>query len=474
MKWYQTSKFKYFSAGFIFGFCFPIIAILIDLFRLDLSWTWDKIALVQSQNPIHYIINTAPLFLGLFALIAGSRQDKIKEINNNLENEIERKIISLKQSTQELEKSLRFKEIFLANMSHEIRTPMNGILGMLSLIQEDDSLSPSQKDYINTIQESSLGLMNILNDVLDLSKLEVGMMELKPSVVNIHEVIQQVGKIFRAIAKQKGIVIHYNINPAIPVWLKVDKNRLSQVISNLIGNAIKFTEEGSITIALEHLGEPEKKEQHLFKISVTDTGIGLSEKDQSLIFREFLQLEYHASKGTGLGLAICEQLVSLMGGKIGVNSKEGEGATFWFTFEAALGTANEREIERPAAKNRPKFNLNILLVEDNKVNQKVANLMLEKMGCRVVIAENGLEALEAYLPDTFDLILMDVQMPKMDGVTATKALKKQHQNLPPIIGLSANAMQGDAQKYIEQGMDDYIAKPILLDNLTALFEKWFG
>jgi len=392
-----------------------------------------------------------------------------REITQRIETE------ELKQNIAIAEKTAQIKQQFLANMSHEIRTPMNAIMGMLDLIKKTN-LNEMQVDYIKTIQDASDNLLSIINDILDLSKIEAGKMELKINTFNIIETAKKIQKLFQENAKTKNIDFSINFTIDIPKYIKADENRIVQIVSNLVSNAFKFTKKGSVTVNFSITNRVEDKLQ--FLVEVIDTGIGISDNDQLRLFTKFNQLDNsltRSQEGTGLGLAISKELSELMGGEIGVESEYGKGSSFWFSFNAIASEEKDCVSVKSnyGSFKDVRFNHFVLLVEDKFVNQKVATLMLESAGCSVVVANNGRESVDLICAgNKYDIIFMDIQMPIMDGVEAVGILRKKYKNLPPIIGLSANAMEGDAEKYIKLGMNDYLSKPFTTEQLKEKLYKW--
>ena len=369
------------------------------------------------------------------------------------------------------EKSLQFKTEFLANMSHEIRTPLNGIIGMTDVLI-DTTLTDSQYEYAQTIKSSSHDLLLIINDILDLSKLEAGKMKLRPTIFDIRDTHKKLKELFVPLIQQKNLGFNFYIEDNVPKYIKADESRLTQILTNLISNAITFTSEGKVELFVSLVNVD------LIKVKVKDSGIGIPQKQQDKLFQKFFQLDTSSTRvhgGTGLGLAICQELAKLLKGNIGVESKTNLGSTFWFSFK--FKTVSQESIEnKPDTEitriNKIKFDATILLVEDKKVNQEVAKIILKNAGCKTELAENGQEALDKFEENKYDIILMDVRMPIMDGVVATKLIKEKYKNIPPIIGLSANAMEGDAKKYTDLGMDDYISKPVTYEGLITKLDKW--
>ena len=391
----------------------------------------------------------------------------------NFNREEAQKVSDLQREKSIAERSAAFKTQFLANMSHEIRTPLNGIIGMVDLMMHNDTLNDQTKEQVEIIQSSSSDLLNILNDVLDLSKIEAGEIILHHQVFDLHHLIYSVSNLFKTTAANKMLSIQIEIAENVPRWIESDRTRLAQVLSNLVGNAVKFTKDGSICITLNIMKQ--NQQQSRFKIEVIDTGVGVAEDTQLKLFDEFYQIDQSlatTSKGTGLGLSISKKLVELMQGSMGVNSQLGKGSTFWFTFDGKLVNKSLKLNNSLDQNILPKYNYRILVVDDNVVNLKITKLMLQKFGCEVELCINAQKAMEIIVPFKYDLIFIDIQMPILDGIELTQILRKTVETLPPIIALSANAMEGDAQKYIDLGVDDYVSKPLTMRSLKAVLKKW--
>ncbi len=380
-------------------------------------------------------------------------------------------------------KTTDMKQRFFAKLSHEIRNPIGGIVGLLHLIEKTD-LSETQKDYIEALKTSSDTLLSLVNDVLDFTKIESGMMKVKNATFNIREIIKNLSTFFSAKVDQTNIEVSFQIDDRIPYYITADENKIVQVISNFYTNAIKFTNKGYIKIIANLLQQ--KNDGFILEIKVEDTGIGITDDDQQKLFQEFAQLENQntgAFKGTGLGLSISKQLVELMEGKIFLESESGKGSTFGF--HVPVKNADPQHIKDHAAEipQNKQLNLSVLLVEDMKVNQKVMKLMLEEIGCKVNLASNGAEAIEMLkesnvnafdiFPDMhYDVILMDHLMPFMDGVTALHQLKKDHEHLPVIIVLTADESFAHDNKYRREGFDDCLIKPVKPNHLTEILSAW--
>lgn len=410
--------------------------------------------IIQSISNLHLVYDKK----GKPKAIEGVARD-ITELKNAAEEVLQAKELA--------EKSLQVKQSFLANMSHEIRTPMNGVIGMIDLLL-NTRLSKTQKDYMNTIKKSSETLMSILNDILDLSKIEAGKMELSLRPINLSQTIDKVYALFLQQAAAKKNVLTVELDEHLPEFILADETRLLQVISNLTSNAIKFTEKGKIMIQVSLT-----KTNDCIQVAIQDTGIGIDKEGQKQLFHSFNQLDNSASKsyaGTGLGLSISKELTKLMGGEIGVESTLGKGSKFWFTFPIQETDFIERELTQTDFQiENGLFDLqpHVLVVDDNSVNRKVASAILENSGCKVDLAESGKKAIQKVKKTKYDLILMDIQMPDMDGIEATQILKREISNLSPVVAMTAYSMQEDRERFLEQGLDDYVAKPINAQQLIA-------
>ncbi len=378
--------------------------------------------------------------------------------------------VSLKSSIETMESAIKVKAEFLANMSHEIRTPMNGILGMLTLL-EDTTLNKQQLDYIESIRSCGDGLLVVINDILDISKLEAGKLELEKKAFDLRLMINETCYLLDSMASQKGISISISIDEQLPKYLVGDRLRIRQVLLNLLSNAIKFTNKGAVelNLILNSLSENDCS----FTIEVIDQGIGISADDLDKLFKPFSQVDTSTTRlygGTGLGLIICSQLIKQMQGSIAVKSKEGQGSTFTLTLNLAVAAELENHLQNKNIKNitelANQFPLTILVAEDNNINQVIARKLFSKLGYKVDIAVNGLLAVTAVKNIAYDMIFMDMQMPEMDGVTATKEILKLpgYENIP-IVAMTANVMEQDKNKCIEAGMVGFVGKPININHI---------
>ena len=369
------------------------------------------------------------------------------------------------------------KSDFLASMSHEIRTPLNAIIGFTDLLLEEHRGLPTLAHRLTLIQQSGTALLTVVNDILDFSKIEAGQIEIEKAPFSPHTLVDNVASMLAALAEHKGIALDRSIDPALPPVLIGDEVRLKQIVLNLVNNAIKFTERGSVRIAM-------KIDRVTYgavglRVSVADDGIGISDAQQKTLFRRFSQVDGSITRrfgGTGLGLAICKQLIELMGGEIGVESREGAGATFWFTVALAMAPPDSLVPAIVAtAPTPPKTpGVSILLVEDVEVNQDLAKAVLERMGHTVDIASDGEEAVAKVFAADYDLVLMDVQMPVMDGVTATRTIRASgHRNATiPIVAMTANVLPQQIAALREAGMEDHVGKPFKAAGLAAVIARW--
>lgn len=419
----------------------------------------------------------------------------LQETNDRLEEEVaerQRTEEHLLAAKVEAEQSSRSKSEFLATMSHEIRTPMNGVVGMTNLLLES-KLDEEQVEYTNSIKNSADHLLLLINDILDISKLEAGVSKLEISSFSLPGILESVTSAQRPKASSKNLALISEIDPDLPEWVKSDPTRLRQVLFNLVGNAIKFTDTGYIKITVTP-HNPRAGSTQWIKCSVEDTGIGISDEDQDRIFERFTQADGSSSRrhgGAGLGLSIVKRLSKQMSGEIGLESSLGNGSTFWFTvpLEVAEPTQNEDPATQtaPSAKTNASAStqvvepvtlsedeqLHVLIAEDNKINQMLLTKFFTKRGHKSDVAFNGLEALEYLKHQNPDIILMDIQMPEMDGIEATKAIRALEgaKSQIPIVAVTANAMKGDRDTYIAAGMNDYVAKPVDFKRLMDVIEQ---
>lgn len=605
----QSHFVRLLAFGILCGGAFPFLAACLDLFIAGKAFNFANWWEIQQYQPLHWIIDTAPLFLGILAGIVGLKQDKLQKTNDTLEQKVQERTQDLLAAKEVAEEATRAKADFLSTMSHEIRTPLNAVIGMTGLIM-DTKLSREQVEFAQTIRMGGETLLTLINDILDFSKIEANKLELEYQGFSLVEAVEDVLDLLSAKANAKQLELLYMLDERAPKAIKGDITRLRQILVNLVGNAIKFTDRGEVLVLVE---QKEVEGKTMLEFAVKDTGIGIPKDRLNRLFKSFSQVDASTTRkygGTGLGLAICKKLTELMGGQIWVESESGQGTTFYFTIPceaseefkvwkpekssfndkkvllvddnhtnlrilslqcqkwgietvsmsqpelvlahlleghqydliisdmhmplmdgadlcralrqhfsakqlpvillSSIGASLGNEaralfevcINKPARsqqifyalcqvfepsvlsetalpnaqQDKPTFKseARILVAEDNMVNQKVAARMLEKMGLQYELAANGQEAIEALMVMDFDIILMDMQMPVMDGYTATQEIRKIESKLnkvPIIVAATANAMPQDKRRCLDAGMDDFIAKPIRLKALQQLFEK---
>ncbi len=406
------------------------------------------------------------------ATLHSKRHDELGHLAHSLEKMVQ----TLREMVQRSEAATKAKSDFLACMSHEIRTPMNGILGMTHLALQANP-SPTQKDFLLRIDTAAKTLLGVINDILDFSKIEAKMLEINPVTFRISGILASIRDMLEERCHSKGLDLIFTVNDNVPDIIHSDPLRFAQICINLCSNAIKFTSKGEVKLhisVVEHSGK-----DLILRVDVIDTGIGIAPENQAKIFDSFSQADGTTTRkygGTGLGLTISKSLTHLLGGTITVTSELGKGSTFSFTMHATQGHETELQEKDQAHTHKiPLPHLHILLVEDNEINQEIALAVLENMGATVTLATHGAEGVAHFEKGNFDLILMDIQMPIMDGITAAQTIRQSSHSAAktiPIIAMTAHAMSGDREKSLAAGMNDHITKPIDMDELYTALATW--